>query len=327
MDNQIQNQKPTDEIDLIELFNRIGRGLKSMFYWIINLIKLFLILLIRKSLWIISFSIIGGVIGYTLYNSTPRIYTSEMVARSNSMNNSVIVNSINLLNNLIGNPEALSGYLNINHEQAKSIKSIESFYGIDINKDNITDYIDYNNIYNPKDTTQKRLPDIFYLRIRVFDETIFPSVRDGIKAYISNNAYIIKNNLIRKQQANKLIEAYNKEIQKIDSSQKVQYFEVARMQKTSNSQTLVLNEKENKQQYLNEILLLFTKKQEIEKDMILNPDPITVIQDFTQLSKAVNPLVEFYKLWVSLFAAIGFFISIGWQYREKIWKLIKNRHY
>lgn len=328
MDNHVQNQRPTDEIDLLELFSRMGKGIKKFSYWIVELIQSFFLLLIRKSIWILSFSIIGGFVGYFFYSITPRFYSSEMVARSNSMNNNIIVNSINLLNDLFENKNysALGGYLRTTPKEAEKIKSIEAFYGIDINKDKIADFIDYNQTYNPKDSTQKRLSDIFYLRINVYDETIFSNVRDGIKKYISTNPFILQNNEVRIQQAKNMISEYQSEINKLDSLQKVQYFEVPRIQKGGNSQMIVLNEKESKL-YHNDILNLYYKKLALEKELILNPDPITIIQDFTQLSKAENPLIKFLKTWIIVFAILGLLFSLIWQLRANIWYLIKNRQY
>jgi len=327
MSNDIQ-QRPSEEIDLLELFNRMGKAISKFFMQIFELLKSFFMLLVRKSIWIFLFSLLGIFFGYLFYINTPRFYSSEMVARSNSMNNSVIVNSINLLNELFENKSfnALGNYLGTSSSQAEKIKSIDAFYGIDINRDRIADYIDYENLYNPKDTSQKRLSDIFYLKISVYDETIFPSVRDGIKRYISTNPYILQNNEVRKQQTKTLIEEFKNEIKKLDSLQKVQYFEIPKNQKAGNSQLVVLNEKEIKL-FHNDIISLFNRKLSLEKDLALNPDPITVIQDFTQLSKADNPLIKFLKIWVIFFAVLGLIASLIWQYRNTIWHLIKSQQY
>lgn len=325
MENQIQPQKHTDEIDLIELFNRMGKSIKSFFNWILFLVKSFFLLLVRKSIWIVLFTIGGVFVGYFFYSNTTRFYSSEMVARSNSMNNSVIVNSINLLNDLFENKNfnALGNYLGTSADEAKKIKSIEAFYGIDINDDRIADFTDYFEKYNPKDTTQKRVPDIFYLKISVYDENIFSSVRDGIKRYISTNPYILQNNAVRKLQTEILVKELNKEIMKLDSLQKVQYFEVPKMQKAGSSQMVFLNEKEVKL-FHNDIISLLNQRLSYERDLSINPDPITVIQDFTQLSKAENPLMKFIKIWGTLFAVLGFITSLIWEYRLAILSIIKN---
>jgi len=325
MNTQLENSKPNEEIDLLELFSRMGQSIKRFFVWLYNLLTSFLLLLIRKSVWIISFSIAGAFVGYSFYQNTPRFYSSQMVAISNSMNNNVIVNSINLLNDLFEskNYNVLANYLSISPQMAEKIKSIGAYYGIDLNKDEITDYVDYDKKYNPKDTTQKRLTDIFYLKISVYDETIFTNVRDGIKKYINTNPYIVENNNVRKQQDVTLIELYKKQIKKLDSLQKVQYFEVPKLQKGGNNQLVLLNEKEIKL-YHTDIINLYNAQLYLEKQLILNPDPVTVIQDFTQLAKADNPLIKFLKTWVVIFAIFGFSFSIFWQYRKRIWNLIRN---
>lgn len=328
MDNQIQQAKPSDEIDLIELFNRIGNGIKKAFNWVLDLVISFFLLLLRKSLWIISFMFIGIFVGYFFYSSSPRYYSSEMVASSNSMNNGVIVNSINLLEELFKNKNynAIASYLFISSKDAEKIKSIDAYYGIDINRDGLTDYVDYDRKYNPIDTSKRRVSNIFYLKISVYDETVFSNIRDGIKKYINTNQYVLQNNDVRKQQINSMVEEYKNEIEKLENLQKVQYTELPKMQKSSGGQMIVLNEKEVKL-YHNDIIALYNKKLELEKELAINPDPITVIQDFTQLSKVDNPLIKFLKIWVIVFMVLGFCISILWQYKSNIWHLIKDKQY
>lgn len=325
MENQLPNTRPSDEIDLIELMNKMGQALKRFFIWLYELIISLIRYILSKTFWILSFSIIGGLVGYYLYNNTPRFYSSEMIAKSNSMNNSIIVNSINLLDELFvsQNYKALGVYLGMPIQEAEKIKSIAAFYAIDVNRDKLTDYVDYDKTYNPRDTTQKKLPDIFYLRISVFDETVFSSARDGIKQYLNTNPFVLENNSVRKAQTISLINEYKSQISKLDSLQKVQYFEVPKSQKAGNGQMIILNEKEAKL-YHTEIFNLYKKQLELEKDLALNPDPITIVQDFTPLSKADNPLIKFLKIWVLLFAVLGFLFAIGWQLRMKIWDAIRK---
>lgn len=325
MENQIPNTRPSEEIDLLELMSRMVRSIKRFFIWLYDLLISFIQFILSKTLWILSFSIIGGVFGYLLFTNTPRFYSSEMIARSNAMNNSVIVGSINLLDDIFDNRNynALGAYLGIPVEKAEKIKSIEAFYGIDLNHDKLVDYVDYEKIYNPKDTTQKRLTDIFYLRISVYDETVFTSARDGIKQYLNTNPFVLENNRVRTLQALSLINEYKNQIIKLDSLQKVQYFEVPKLQKAGNNQMIFLNEKEARL-YHGDIISLYNRQLGLEKELMLNPDPITVIQDFTPLAKADNPLIKFLRIGILFFAVLGFFLSIIWQFRTKIWMIIKN---
>ena len=319
MDNQ-NAPKPSssDEIDLIELFNRMGKSMIKGFSWVLNLLLKFFLLILSKALWIVSFMFIGIALGIAVFYVTPRFYSSQMMASANSTNNGIVINAINQLNDLFkaANYTAAAQNLNISIEQAMKIKSIQAFYGIDINHDNIPDYVDYDNLYNPKDTTTKRLPDIFYVMVKVYDKDVFAPVRDGIKKYIFSNPYIAENNDIRKEQTASMIVAYDKEIQKLDSLQKDYYFNQL-TQKAGNGQIIFLNEKDVKL-FHKEMLGLVAQKQVLQKTLAVNPDPITVIQDFTQLTRAVNPWTKYVKYWGLWFALLGFFAGIYWQHRKSV---------
>jgi hypothetical protein len=244
------------------------------------------------------------------------------------MNNTVVVNSINLLNDLFisSNYSALAGYLKINEDQAKNIKSIKALYGIDVNKDGLADFIDYKETYNPQDTTKQRLSDIFYLKISVYDESVFPILKNSIKSYINSNPYVIENNDVRINQAKSQINILKAEIAKLDSLQTVQYFEIPKTQKSNNNQMIVLNEKDIKLFHEDKIKLN-SKILELEKDLAINPEPITVIQDFSQLSKTQNPITKYIKIWVPIFFVLGLICALLWQYRKKIWQLIREKQY
>jgi hypothetical protein len=329
MNSELNNRpQTTDEIDLLELFGKMWQGFKNGVNWLINLILKFFLLLIRKSLWIISFGIIGLIVGYVLYINTKRFYSSEMTAISNSVDNAYIVNSINLLNDLFKekNYPIAANYLDIDTAKAKQIKSIEAFYALDYNKDSIPDLIDYDKTYNPKDTSIKRMEDFFVIRLEVFNERVFTSARDGIINYINRNKFITENNEERLRQNSALIESLKSEIKKLDSLQKVEYFELPMMQKANTNQMVVLNEKDRKL-YHNDKLRLEEKLLKIEKDMTINREPITIVQDFTPLSKAENPYSKYAKNFGLLFAILGFILSIIWQYKRKIFDLIVKKHY
>lgn len=323
MENQIKPNS-NDEIDLLELFNRMGKAFTKSITWVFNLLFKLFLLILNRAFWIASFMLIGVVLGIAVFYATPRFYSSQMMATANSTNNDIVVNAINQLNNLFtaANYNAAAQNLNISIEQAKKIKSIQAFYGIDVNHDNIPDYVDYDNLYNPKDTTTKRVTGLFYVMVKVYDKEVFSPVRDGIKKYIFSNPYIAENNEIRKEQTASMIVAYDKEIQKLDSLQKDYYFNQL-TQKAGSGQIIFLNEKDVKL-FHKEMLGLVEQKQDLQKELTLNPDPITVIQDFTQLTRAVNPWTKYVKYWGLVFAILGFFAGVNWQYRKSILTFLRK---
>jgi len=325
MDNQITPKSSSnDEIDLLELFNRMGKAFTKSIIWVLNLLLKLFLLILSKAFWIASFMIIGIGLGIAVFYATPRFYSSQMMATANSTNNGIVINAINQLNDLFtaANYTAAAQNLNIPIEQAKKIKSIQAFYGIDINHDNIPDYVDYDNLYNPKDTTTKRVPGLFYVMVKVFDKGVFAPVRNGIEKYIFSNPYIAENNNIRKEQTASMIVAYDKEIQKLDSLQKDYYFNQL-TQKAGSGQIIFLNQKDVKL-FHKEMLGLVEQKQDLQKTLTLNPDPITVIQDFTQLTRAVNPWTKYVKYWGIGFALLGFFAGVYWQHRKSVFAFLRK---
>ena len=118
----------------------------------------------------------------------------------------------------------------------------------------------------------------------------------------------------------------NIEIKKIDSLQKIAYFETPLLQKASNGQMVFLNEKEVKL-YHDQLLNLQRDKMRLERENKINKDPITIVQDFTPLSKAENPYSKYGVKWGLIFAVIGFIASLLWQFRTKIVDYIKVKHY
>jgi hypothetical protein len=121
-----------------------------------------------------------------------------------------------------------------------------------------------------------------------------------------------------------LIEDYNQEIKKLDSLQKSYYYKQL-TQAAQNTQMLFLNEKDVKL-FHKDIIELVNRKMDLERELVVDPDPITVIQDFTSLSKEENPWSKYVKKTTPSFALFGFVLSIFWQHRRKIWTIIKNEN-
>jgi uncharacterized protein YneF (UPF0154 family) len=324
MSEQPSKETKVEEIDLLELFQRIGKSIRKGINWIINLAYQFFLLILRKSIWIGVSMIIGISVGISLFFVTQRFYASEMVARANVTENNFVVNAINQLNDLCidGNYSALAKYLETNELNASKIKSIKAGYGIDINADGITDYVDYENKVNPKDTNIRRLSKLFYVRVEVYDETGFATITEGTKKYIWKNPFIAENNTVRKQQAMDMINSYNLEIRKLDSLQKSYYF-TQLTQRAGNGQMMFLNEKEVKL-FHRDMIALVSEKQSIEKALLVDPDPITIVQDFTPLSRTENPWTKYVKKWGLAFALLGFIIAVFWQYKSSIYTFIKE---
>jgi hypothetical protein len=133
MADQPVQQNNSDEIDLGQLFQMIGRGFQkffnfiaSIFKGIFHLIMLFL-LFVQKNIIVIGAAlIIGGVGGFILDKITPEKYISRMVVEPNFNSVQQLYNNIAFYNDLAKARDsvALATALNITDHEAASIKEI-----------------------------------------------------------------------------------------------------------------------------------------------------------------------------------------------------------
>lgn len=290
MENQVQPVKPSDEIDLIELFNRIGASFKRFFKSIFKTSwdVLFFVtkFFYRNTIPIGLFTITGFVIGLALFFSGfSKDLSSEMVASSNSLRNDEMINYINNLNELCkaGNKVDLGKFLNLELTTASKITSIKALWSYDRNRDGLPDFIDYKGTFEIKatDTIQKRLWDRFYVKATSTDPSVFSKLQEGIKTYVNSNLYIKELNDNRKTQQKAMITEIDNEIKKLDSLQKFEYFQKNRIVPQVSANQMVLFTEKDRRLYHKDIFELFNQKQSLEKSLAVAPDPITVIQDFT----------------------------------------------
>jgi hypothetical protein len=133
MADQPVNQNNSDEIDLGQLFQMIGRGFQkffnfigSIFKGIFHVIMLFL-LFVQKNIIVIGAAvIIGGVGGFILDRVLPEKYVSRMVVEPNFNSVQQLYNNIAFYNDLAKAQDsvALATALNITEHEAASIKEI-----------------------------------------------------------------------------------------------------------------------------------------------------------------------------------------------------------
>lgn len=309
------------EIDLIELFSKIGVGLKSLFLWFIKAILFILVFGVKKIHWLTIATVLGAAIGYLFYSGTERFYSSSLIIQPNGINSTEMHDYISDLTRYASkrNIPALSFALDLPDSIAKKIKKIESYFYIDINKDNLGDYIDLNRSYNSKDTSQTIVNNRLFLAVEVYDNSAFNELKEGIFRYVDKNPYLIKLNEIRKAELVELIKNINSEIIKLDSLQNVDYFksDIEKLNIKSDKGLLILSGKD-KQMFYRDKINLIHQKQKFEKELELATASITVIKDFTQLSVEENTKGK-YIVWFGFWSGLGsFLIILMFRYKDKL---------
>ncbi len=319
-ESRISQNHTSDEIDLYVLFKKIIEKISSALSFLVKILLTIFVFLIRKAIYLFIFTLAGVLIGLWLFSSTERYYSSSLEAQPNGIANGDMINYINDLHELcVGrNISSLSNALGIEDTLAQKIKDIRAYWIIDINKDGTGDYVDSKNEFKLKDTTQRRLNDRFNLSVEVFDLVSLPNVRDGISNYIKKSPYLQKLNEIRKKDLKELIDQTEEEITKLDSLQKVEYFQKTK-KPIRESQVMFLAENPP-QLYYRDILSLYSQKQRYEKELDLSIEPITIIKDFTKITKAENPKSLYAIKYGVVFFILGFLVIV----LVSNWKFMKD---
>lgn len=305
-------EKNTEELDLWDLLKTIWNACYSA-------IGKFLLYLLRKSLWIISFMVLGIAFCIFLSSTAKKYYSSTVQMRSN-VNSSLIISQIDVLNDLIkaGKYEELALALQLPVEVTKEVKSIKGLYAVDANKDGYPDYADVNEEVkkNPRDTTIKKLDEYLYLNLEVYSDVVFPNVAKTLKSYIKKNEFLGRENDIIRAQGEALLIELKKQVSLLDSFQKVEYFDKTRSGYSS-QQLFMLGDK-SQTLYHGDYISLYNQQLEKERELELYNEIVTIIQDFPPLSTPANPLMSYLKKYVWKFMLLGFVCAILWDNRKFI---------
>ena len=318
-----ENTKTSDEIDLLELFQKMGNTLKRWFMAILQFVYQIILFLVRKSVFIGIVVILGLLWGGIKYKTSPRYYSSRLEAYSNTLSSIDMINYINNIHELFeeDNIENLQRKLGITEQTLEKVNDVQAYKVMDFNGDGITDKIDFDDDYSTSDSTVSHTR--FIVKVEVFDQEVFPVIQNRILSYINQNTYINERNQIRKRQLQELIAQLGNEIAMLDSLKREEYFQKKDKMEPQKGQLLVMNEKETKL-YHPQLISLYKEKQALEERLELRMDPITIIQDFSALSVTENNLMSYLKKYGIAALLFALVISLLWELRPYIGRVIRD---
>jgi len=318
--------KTNDEVDILELFSRIWRGITKFLKSILEIILFCIVFGIRSIHWLILFGLVGASIGFLAFRGTKRIYSSEMIAQPNGFTSIEMSQYINDIHEMCkaSNVMAISNAFDIIVEEAEDIHNIESFNFIDVNGDGIGDHVDYKHKYNPFDTTTKIILNRIIIRAEVLDNESFDEVKTGLLNYINKNSYLLAVNDLRKKELRILINQTDAEINKLDSLQDIEYYRNTEEGiGNKEGQIVFMNEKETQLYYVDKVSLL-NQKIRYERNLELATDPITIIKDFASLQIEDNTIMTYLLRYITIFCLIGFFVLLFIRFKNKILNYISS---
>jgi hypothetical protein len=297
-----------DEIDLLDIFNRMGRTLRKWANSMGRAILISVVFLVRR--WLpLTLSVIAGIVVAYIFKSTaPSIYTSDMVLRSNVIDNAQMISYLNRLQTI--DNKARMDALQIPEETSANILNISAHWIIDLNKDLIPDFVDYKNSHDVYDTTNIRMQDRIDVQIKTKSPQNLDLIRDGFISYINSDPLFKQRNDVRLAQNQELLERLSIDIEQLDSLQKVKYFEETRKRNSQTGGQIVLMQEQNTQLLYNDIYSLYNRKQVIDFEMDVYRGIVTVLSDFSIPTSRVNGLLFYIKKIVPGFFLVILFLLI-----------------
>jgi hypothetical protein len=327
-----------EEIDLLDLFKRIGTTLTKLANALGKAFLISLVFLVKR--WLpLGLSLLAGIAtSYILKTSSPSFYTSDLVFRNNlilmdkktfrdnSGTTSELISKINKLHTFCteNNLAVLSQSIAMKSETVKNISDISAYWIIDLSRDGIPDFVDYKESHSAYDTINIRMQDRIDVRVKINSPQDLNLVRDGIIRFIENDSLYQQRNRVRLRQNHDLLTRLNYDIIQLDSLQKVKYFEETRNVKPNNGGQIVFMQEQKTQLVYNDIYTLYTRKQELESERDLYKNVVTVLSDFSSPTKRENGGLYYAKTIVPIFLSITLLLLVFISNWGKIEEVIKK---
>jgi hypothetical protein len=336
-DNTTNNKNVgDDEIDLLDLFRRMGRGINKMFNALTKAFLISVVFMLRR--WLpLGLSILVGVgFSYLLKTTSTSYFTSDLVFRNNlaqmdrkkvkdlSGTTSELITKINKLGRFSSNPAKLAEALKLKPEFVDNIFNIGAFWIIDLNKDGIPDNVDYSGNHDIYDTINIRMPGYIDVRVSFNSNLELEKVRDGLIKFVESDSLNQQRNHLRVAQNSDLLTRLNVDIKELDSLQKVKYFEENRNLKPGKDGQIVFMQEQKIQLFYPDIQALYVKKQLLETEQVLYPGIVTLTRDFSAPSLINNGTKYYGRQIVPIFFLITLFILIILANRKTLLEIYKK---
>jgi hypothetical protein len=327
MSENKDKDRTNEEIDLLDIFNRMGKALSRWGRALARICIITIIFLLKR--WLpLTISLVAGVaISFYLKTGSESFYISDMVVRNNSVSNSDMISYINKLHGYCKerNKVALADALSDKPESVKNIVDISAYWIIDKGKDGIPDQVDYFNSHNVYDTLNVRMQDRFDIRVRIKTPQELLKLKNSIFAFVKKDSLFQQKNRVRLRQNRELLGRLDYDILELDSLQKVKYFEETRSRKPQNGGQMIFLQEQKTQLVYPDIYTLYSRKQNLELERDLYPEILTVLIDFNLPAKPKNTTLFYGKFIIPALFIITLVLLIFLANRKKLKELF-NRY-
>jgi hypothetical protein len=302
-----QKTSSQDEIDLGQLFRKIGDSFRSGWFGFMRFLALVRRIPLENRL---SFVGITGVsvtlaIAYSLLLKES-YYESTMILNSQYLNKRLVDNTIEKLDVLAKEEDkkGLAGLFNISDSLAKNIMGFDA-RPLVLETDIIETELLKEQLRNAQadaknadviDQVIKRIEienrHSFEITIRTLSPTVIPNLQEALVGYFRNNEYVKRRIEINHQNLRDREKQLTDELQKMDSLKLVIYANYKSMaeQARSGSNNVILSDRSvtNPVEIYNQYQNLYDELQEVKSQIYLKPD-FEIVDSFTPFSEPASP--------------------------------------
>jgi hypothetical protein len=320
---------PTDEIDMSQLFRKIGDGIRTSWVGLMRLLAL-----IRRVPLENRFSFIGIVtvsVGLAIAYSfllKKKYYESTMILNSNYLNKRLVDNSIEKLSVLASERthSGLAKLFNIPDSLAANIVGFEA-KPLVVETDIIETELLKEQLRNAQGNQKNeevisqviRRIEIenrhsFEITIRTLNPTDIPNLQQALVGYFRNNDYVKRRIEINRQNLEQRRAKLMADLQKMDSLKVVIYANYKNMaeQARSGSNNVILSDESvtSPVEIFSQDQLLYDELQEVNRQLYLQQD-FEVVDGFTEFSEPASPSTSKMVLWALLFGVIIAYLDVA----------------
>lgn len=344
-----ENKNTPQEIDLIELFSRMGNGISNLFSQFFNLIGkiLFWIFIAGKESLkfslknihiLIAFALLGIVFGKFQVKRIIPYYRTNATVQTFTVSSSNLIEYTNTLSAVCKSQDsiALSQMLNISVSEAASIKSIDAYWLIDKNKDGVADEVDYENMFEPDTVNNwEKIDNRFLVQLLIYYPGYIETIQNKFEAFLFTYPRLEQITAVKRRNLESEIKRINSELTILDSLKYYEYFikDKERLEKNVGVipfDKILLSttpEEEKPTRLLHDVTLgLETKNHENISALELNTEPFRFISKFVPVNNPVNIEKEEHVSLKYLAAGLllGLLFALIWRNKKGVLQFIKE---
>jgi hypothetical protein len=327
MSENLTNKNVRDgEVDLLDLFRRMGRTLSRWMHALGRAILITIVFLLKRWLPLGISIVLGVAASYFVKMTSDSFYTSDLVLRNNLVSNADMISYLNRLHTYSEeqNTKALCDAISVTSQQVNNIIDISAFWIIDQMKDQIPDFVDYRGNHNVYDTLNVRMEDRLDIRVKIKVPQELSLVRDGIISFIERDSLFQQRNRVRSKQNLDLLTRLDYDITQLDSLQKIKIYEETKSRQPQNGGQMIFLQEQKTQLVYTDIYTLYSRKQILESEIDLYKGIVTVLSDFSLPAIRDNGTMYYGKQIIPLFFFVALIILIILANRDKLREIYKK---